>query len=353
MADRYWVGGNGTWSSTNTTRWSATSGGAAGASVPTSLDKVYIDVNSGGSGSTITIAAGFDAVCYSFSRTRNFTLTSSNGSQSLIVGDVSGGLNSGDYIDTAGVIGGMYSVVILGSTSGTPSVLNGGNISQTVPVFMNQGSIKASGNVTIGSQVYVQNGTTLDVSGYSFQTRGLSMYSGTTLIASGTTMTMPDGGSWYLDSGVSFNPSSMISLSMTNCVGFSDHSSTPRTYPSISFNTGSGNTLSYNTPNAAMTITALTIQRNGMTVGGGQTLIIGTIDTSGVTVGSGRLTTPSGTTPFTLSSASGTRQLNNLVISNCTATGGATFTANTSSVDAGNNTGIQFANSRGLFAFFG
>lgn len=42
MADRYWVGGNGTWDAT-TTHWSASSGGAAGASVPTATDNVIFD----------------------------------------------------------------------------------------------------------------------------------------------------------------------------------------------------------------------------------------------------------------------------------------------------------------------
>jgi fibronectin-binding autotransporter adhesin len=47
MAARYWVGGAGTWSSTNTTNWSTTSGGAGGASVPTSADTPTFDANSG------------------------------------------------------------------------------------------------------------------------------------------------------------------------------------------------------------------------------------------------------------------------------------------------------------------
>jgi len=46
MATRYWVGGAGNWSST--TKWSATSGGASGASVPTSVDDVIFDASSGG-----------------------------------------------------------------------------------------------------------------------------------------------------------------------------------------------------------------------------------------------------------------------------------------------------------------
>jgi hypothetical protein len=40
MADRYWVGGTGTWDAT-TTNWSATNGGAGGASVPTASDDVF------------------------------------------------------------------------------------------------------------------------------------------------------------------------------------------------------------------------------------------------------------------------------------------------------------------------
>lgn len=55
MADRYWVGGTGNWSD-DTNHWSASSGGSAGASLPTSSDDVYIDSSSGfGSGGTITI----------------------------------------------------------------------------------------------------------------------------------------------------------------------------------------------------------------------------------------------------------------------------------------------------------
>jgi hypothetical protein len=45
MATRYWVGGAGSWSST--TKWSATSGGASGASVPIATDDVVFDANSG------------------------------------------------------------------------------------------------------------------------------------------------------------------------------------------------------------------------------------------------------------------------------------------------------------------
>ena len=41
--DRFWVGGAGTWNTSSTTNWSATSGGGGGASVPTVADSVFFD----------------------------------------------------------------------------------------------------------------------------------------------------------------------------------------------------------------------------------------------------------------------------------------------------------------------
>jgi hypothetical protein len=54
MADRYWVGGTGTWDGSNTANWSTSSGGSGGASVPTSADAVIFNSSSGGA--TVTIS---------------------------------------------------------------------------------------------------------------------------------------------------------------------------------------------------------------------------------------------------------------------------------------------------------
>ena len=53
MADRYWVAGSGSWNST--TKWSTTSGGASGASVPTAADNAIFDVNSSSGVYTVTV----------------------------------------------------------------------------------------------------------------------------------------------------------------------------------------------------------------------------------------------------------------------------------------------------------
>lgn len=63
MASRYWVGNAGNWN--DTAHWSATSGGASGASVPTSSDDVYFDANSCPSASQ-TITVNVNGTCGAF-----------------------------------------------------------------------------------------------------------------------------------------------------------------------------------------------------------------------------------------------------------------------------------------------
>jgi len=57
MANRYWVGGTGNWDAATTTNWAATSGGAGGASVPTSADSVIFDAASNATLYTVTVTA--------------------------------------------------------------------------------------------------------------------------------------------------------------------------------------------------------------------------------------------------------------------------------------------------------
>lgn len=65
MASRYWVGGSGTWDTSTTTNWSATSGGTGGASVPAASDDVIINGSSGSP--TITLTGAL--VCQSITTT--------------------------------------------------------------------------------------------------------------------------------------------------------------------------------------------------------------------------------------------------------------------------------------------
>ena len=80
MANRYWVGGTGTWS-TSTANWSTTSGGAGGASVPGVNDYAIIDASSGSGTYTITRTAtgallGFQILALNAGTTLTFAGTS-------------------------------------------------------------------------------------------------------------------------------------------------------------------------------------------------------------------------------------------------------------------------------------
>jgi fibronectin-binding autotransporter adhesin len=77
MADRYWVGGSGSWSSTS--KWSATSGGASGASVPTASDNAIFDANSGTAHYIVTVTD--NATCADLT----FTPHASNGVTQFLV----------------------------------------------------------------------------------------------------------------------------------------------------------------------------------------------------------------------------------------------------------------------------
>lgn len=85
MADRYWVGGTGTWNSSNTANWSATSGGASGASVPTSADNVLFDDNSAAGNFTVTISGAVNCLTFDGLSSGTKVLT--------VVGDSASSLN--------------------------------------------------------------------------------------------------------------------------------------------------------------------------------------------------------------------------------------------------------------------
>lgn len=85
ISARFWVGGTGTWDAATTTHWSATSGGAGGASVPGSSDTVTFNGSSGGGtvtpnfGGTITLStlsfSGFTGTWNNSANNNNITLT--------------------------------------------------------------------------------------------------------------------------------------------------------------------------------------------------------------------------------------------------------------------------------------
>ena len=108
MAARYWVGGTGTWNSTSTTNWSATSGGPGGASAPTYADNVIFDSLSNATAYTVTLGHGFQGTGTISGSVLTITAVTSGalavGSTiiSAVAPDVSAYISGGTYITSFG-----------------------------------------------------------------------------------------------------------------------------------------------------------------------------------------------------------------------------------------------------------
>lgn len=160
--DRYWVGGSGNWTPTDTTHWSDVSGGTGGKSVPTAADNVYFDANSASGSYTVTSNGGYTVVCNNLSVDKptgagtTITFTGYNGL------NVSGNIN---YIGgSAGIIGGQFSTLSMVG-SGTQTITSNGLV-HNVFAFKGSGTVKlidqfiAKGNLTF-SQSFDANGQTV------------------------------------------------------------------------------------------------------------------------------------------------------------------------------------------------
>ena len=153
MATRYWVGGAGTWDSSSTTNWSATSGGASGSSAPTSADDAIFD-SLGGTG-TVTIVTG--ATCRIL--TWNSTTLTMGGSDNFTIYRTFG-IETGVTITYSGFMSVSYG-------AGT-SFYSGTTLPFSV-VFVNTGSASWSittYNFTCTGSLTLQAGT-LDIDGFT------------------------------------------------------------------------------------------------------------------------------------------------------------------------------------------
>jgi hypothetical protein len=174
MADRYWVGGTGAWNASSTTNWSATSGGAGGASIPTAADNVFF--NQAGtytvtiSGTTrtcldITVSAG----TVTFAGTVGLNVS---GSMSLIAGTV--------WSATSTI---TFNATTTGKTVTTNGVTINGNV-----LFSGTG-----GGWTLGSALTLASTRVLQISSGTLDLSTFTLTVGSFSGASGTARTLAFG----------------------------------------------------------------------------------------------------------------------------------------------------------------
>ena len=242
MADRYWVGGTGVWDATTTTNWSATSGGAGGASAPTSVDNVIFNSASNATGYTVTINVG--AVCEDLTAAGPLT---GNVAFSLAAG-LTLSCHGSMTLPATGLTwtgSGTSTVTFRATTTGKTVTTNGVNLVATNVTFNGVGGAWTLGSaITYGTAqtLAITNGTfdtgNFNITGSSFavNTVGIQVINlGSSILTLSASAPM----SFTQTAGLTFNAgTSQITCSNTTAATFTGGA---QTFYNVSFpGTGSG-----------------------------------------------------------------------------------------------------------------
>lgn len=357
MANRYWVGGSGTWDSSSTANWSTTSGGASGASAPTTADAAIFDANSGtgtataqatATAGTITVNTanvvldlqGNVAITSSFTLTagtvnlNSYTLTTSNfTSSNSNVRAINFG--TGKFVITGtggGFPWGMGTITNL-TVLGTPvvDITYSGAVALTVSTGALPEASAISFNFTAGTYALTF------AFGSTYKSLNFTGFNGSIVSTTPTVY-----GDFTLGTGTSF-------AGGTSVITFASTNATPRTITSngrtidqpLTFN-GIGGTFLFADALTQGSTRAFTITNGTVKLKNGVTSTVGAFATSGANLK--YLASTSAGSAATLSQASGTVSVSNLSIKDITATGGATWNAfvENNNINAGGNTGWDF-----------
>jgi len=283
VADRYWVGGSGNWDATSTANWSTSSGGAAGASAPTSADNVIFDAgsNTGTNPFTVTVdgTSSVPSVCNDFS---------TGGAGGALDGAMTLSLGATAYLNCygsltlpatnftwTGVAGCQF---ILKSTStGKTITTNGVSLTNTSVVFDGVGGEWTLGsaftstarNITITNGSFVTSNYNITALAFDIgsnsQTRSLTLGS-STLTLSGTSVFSYSGTGFTLNAGTS---------TITTATAGAVFSGGGLTFYNVSFTSGASGTTTINGANTFNNLSVTSRSADGnrrVTLGANQTI---------------------------------------------------------------------------------
>jgi hypothetical protein len=347
MATRYWVGGSGTWTSTNTLPWSASSGGSSGASAPTTADDVIFDnlSNTGTSIFTVTVSTG--AACRDLSFGSGATaldavMTLTGISAMSIAGSLT-------LVSTNLTVSYSGTISFLATTTGKTITTAGKTLAAiafngTGGEWTLQDALNCTSSLTVTRGSFNSNGmavTCNSISSNNVNTRAITL--GTSTVS-------------LTGTGTIFNITSLTGLTFSaasSTINFTSTSTTARTFNlgsttglvfgtigingSTSTSTTSFNgSMTVNTLSSNKTVAHIIVFRFSATFNVTNFNIAGTI---------GNVVTLDSTfapSTFTISKSSGIVSSDYLSIQNSIATGGATWYAGANSTNVSNNTGWIF-----------
>ena len=334
---RYWVGGAGTWDTTNTNNWATSSGGLPPASVPTAADNVFFD-----QAGTYTVTVTGALACLDFTVSLGVVTFTVSGSSTIAI--------SGSLSLSSGTVGTWSSSFIPTFNATTSKTISTNSEVIGAPTFDGVG-----GTWTLSSP-FVNNGTlTLTNGTFSTSASNYSVTSSSFSSSNSNTRTLNLNASTYTltGSGTTWNCATSTNLTVSGSgATVTMTSSSAKTFAggganwgAITLNQGgsgrltiSGSNTFANISNSYNASAATSIR---FTSGTTQTVTSFTAEGA-----SGKILTIDSSTPgtaATLSKASGTVSVSYVSIQDSTATGGATWNANsTNSTNVSGNTGWVF-----------
>jgi len=329
MADRYWVGGTANWDGTAGTKWAATSGGAGGASVPSTIDDVFFDAVSTG---TVTIATG-NGGAKSINCT-GFTGTITGSAGIIVAGSVT--LSTGMTISHSGII----------TVSGTGTVTTAGKTLASLFISGSGITVTLGDALTASNNLNLTQGT-FDAAGYNVTARAFN-----TSNANVRTLYMGSGLWTLTGTGTLWNSATTTNLTLdkgTADILLSDTSTTLRTVSggSVSLNklTIGGATGTSTTNLSAVTLTELASTKTvAHTVAISSTTAVN-VGTWSVTGTSGNVVTfnsSAAATQRTLGLTNVTSGIDYLAVKDIAVSDANKFYVGANSTDSGNNTNVYF-----------
>ena len=263
-ANRYWVGGTGNWNST--AHWSTTSGGASGASIPTSADNVFFDANSfSAGGQTVTINVNANCLNIDFTgATNNPTLAGASNRTITVSGALT--FIAGMTVSFAGDFtfngSGSHNITSAGQTFNEDVLFNGTGTWQiqddftvTDQIQLQQGTLRFNGHDIscndLNANVSGDNNRTLNFGNSDVTITGYGSASDPALDLRGNTSNLT----------ISSNASSSITFNCsTNNNVYARSGTAAKTIPDIIININSGRILYFYTGTATNTTDRITFR---------------------------------------------------------------------------------------------
>lgn len=342
--DRYWVGGSGNWDASTTTNWSATSGGASGASVPTSSDNVIFDAASNAVGYTVTVTATANCANIDFTNPASGALTFAGSSALNVFGNFA--IHSAITFTYSGGI--TFSSTAIGKTINT----NGVTLSTNLIFGGIGGGWSFSSDIDIGVKLIAINDGDVNSNNFNVSCGGFQSLSGRTrsLSFGSSVVTLTNSGNVWLCSTSSFTFNSGTStVKLTNTSSSACSFSGGFTFYNLWFSRGSSTGSNTIPVSIAVPDSTFNEIRDDGTAAHSMIFVSSTNNTIASFVVSGSLgnlitIASSGAANHSLiKSGGGTVSCDYLSISKSTATPGSTWYAGANSTDGGSNSGWTFS----------